>query len=112
MDCTYSAIKLVVCLNCRTSLFIGRWKTIADQTLEKWLASPFVLRSVDPPISAFRENALRNCGAVLNRHGFEGELFLIFHLMIAGRFQWKDQGAGIPGKIGLAGFDFSSEHCF
>jgi formamidopyrimidine-DNA glycosylase len=38
----------------------------------------------------------------------EGELFLVFHLMIAGRFQWRDAGAGIPGKIGLAAFDFLS----
>ena len=86
-------------------------KRIAGQTLEKIrLASPFVLRSVDPPISAFsgkRVKELRRLGKQIVI-GFEGELFLIFHLMIAGRFQWKDQGAGIPGKIGLAGFDFSS----
>src|SRR5881397_801247 len=36
----------------------------------------------------------------------EGDLFLVFHLMIAGRFRWKEAGARIPGRIGLAAFDF------
>jgi formamidopyrimidine-DNA glycosylase len=39
---------------------------------------------------------------------FDGELFLVIHLMIAGRFQWKPHGARIPGKLGLAAFDFPS----
>jgi formamidopyrimidine-DNA glycosylase len=38
--------------------------------------------------------------------GLEGELFLVIHLMIAGRFRWKPAGAPIPGKLGLASFDF------
>ena len=37
---------------------------------------------------------------------FEGELFLVFHLMIAGRFRWKTAGAKIPGKVGLLAIDF------
>src|SRR5262249_42785147 len=36
----------------------------------------------------------------------EGELFLVFHLMIAGRFHWKKVGSPVPGRIGLAAFDF------
>ena len=36
----------------------------------------------------------------------EGELFLVFHLMIAGRFRWKAAGAPVPGKIGLLALDF------
>jgi formamidopyrimidine-DNA glycosylase len=36
----------------------------------------------------------------------EDELFLVFHLMIAGRFRWKEPGAKVPGKVGLAAFDF------
>jgi formamidopyrimidine-DNA glycosylase len=36
----------------------------------------------------------------------ESALFLVFHLMIAGRLQWKDRGAKVPGKVGLAAFDF------
>jgi formamidopyrimidine-DNA glycosylase len=66
------------------------------------------LRSVSPPISAINGKNIRG----LRRLGkqiileFEDELFLIIHLMIAGRFQWKDKGARIPGKLGLAAFDF------
>jgi formamidopyrimidine-DNA glycosylase len=37
---------------------------------------------------------------------FDDELFAVFHLMIAGRFRWKERGAPIPGKVGLAAFDF------
>jgi formamidopyrimidine-DNA glycosylase len=39
---------------------------------------------------------------------FDGELFLVIHLMIAGRFQWKPRGASIPARLGLAAFDFPS----
>src|SRR6185369_7191293 len=39
---------------------------------------------------------------------FEGDYFLIIHLMIAGRFQWKSRGAPIPARLGLASFDFPS----
>src|SRR5712691_2730482 len=84
---------------------------VAGQPLESVrLASPFVLRSVSPPISAINGKNIRG----LRRLGkqiileFEDELFLIIHLMIAGRFQWKEKGARIPGKLGLAAFDFPS----
>ncbi|HYR86484.1 MAG TPA: DNA-formamidopyrimidine glycosylase family protein [Terriglobia bacterium] len=84
---------------------------IAEQPLERVrLASPFVLRSVSPPISAINGKNIRG----LRRLGkqiileFEGDLFLIVHLMIAGRFQWKEKGTRIPGKLGLAAFDFPS----
>jgi formamidopyrimidine-DNA glycosylase len=40
--------------------------------------------------------------------GFEGGLFVVIHLMVAGRFRWGDRGAKLPGKLGLAAFDFSS----
>jgi formamidopyrimidine-DNA glycosylase len=38
----------------------------------------------------------------------DDELFLVIHLMIAGRFRWKERGAAVPGKVGLAAFDFGS----
>src|SRR5215470_2528705 len=93
-------------------LYIESLKSrILTQTLERVrLASPFVVRSVTPPISAIQNRAVR----ALRRLGkqivleFEGNLFLIVHLMIAGRFQWKERGAKIPGKLGLAAFDFPS----
>jgi formamidopyrimidine-DNA glycosylase len=93
-------------------LYIESLKTrILNQTLERIrLASPFVVRSVTPPVSAINGRkviALRRLGKQVVFE-FEGDLFLIIHLMIAGRFQWKDPGAKIPGKLGQAAFDFPS----
>jgi formamidopyrimidine-DNA glycosylase len=71
-------------------------------------ASPFVLRSVDPPIQeAEGKNvvALRRIGKQIVWQ-LEDNLVLVFHLMIAGRFHWKKVGAKSSGKIGLAAFDF------
>src|SRR5262249_8950618 len=82
---------------------------ILNQTLERVrLASPFVLRSVTPPISVLNGQTvtgLRRLGQQIVFE-FDADLFLIIHLMIAGRFQWKDPAARIPGKLGLAAFDF------
>ena len=72
------------------------------------LASPFLLRSVDPPLSAIKGRrvvALRRLGKRVVVEA-DGELFLVFHLMIAGRFRWKPPGAAIPGKVGLLALDF------
>ncbi|PYM03411.1 MAG: formamidopyrimidine-DNA glycosylase [Candidatus Rokuibacteriota bacterium] len=74
------------------------------------LSSPFLLRSVDPPLDA----AIGRRVASLRRLGkrivvaLDGELFLVIHLMIAGRLHWRNAGAKIPAKPGLAAFDFSS----
>src|SRR5262245_16439665 len=84
---------------------------IVGQPLERVrLASPFVLRSVTPPISSVTGRivgGLRRLGKQIVLE-FEGDLFLIIHLMIAGRFQWKKRGAPIPARLGLAAFDFPS----
>jgi formamidopyrimidine-DNA glycosylase len=72
------------------------------------LASPFLLRSIDPPLSAIEGRkvvALRRLGKRIVFEA-EDELFLVFHLMIAGRFRWKPPGARIPGKVGLLAIDF------
>jgi len=74
------------------------------------LRSSFVLRSVEPPLaSAHRRRVvgLRRIGKriVLD---LEGDLFLVVHLMIAGRLHWKPPGAKMPGKLGLAAFDFQA----
>jgi len=71
------------------------------------IASPFVLRSVKPPLSDFTGKTItgiRRLGKQIVLE-FEDDFFLIIHLMIAGRFQWKEPGAKIPGKLGLAAFD-------
>ena len=74
------------------------------------LLTPFLLRSVDPPVSAVAGKTvtgLRRLGKRLVI-ALEDELFLVLHLMIAGRLRWKEAGARPPGKIGLAAFDFST----
>ena len=71
------------------------------------LKSPFLLRTVEPPIKA----AIGQEVAEIRRLGkrvvfcFPDELFMVIHLMIAGRFQWKKRGAK-PSGIALAAFDF------
>jgi formamidopyrimidine-DNA glycosylase len=72
------------------------------------LANPFLLRSVDPPLSSIEGRkivGLRRLGKRIVLE-VEGELFLVFHLMIAGRFRWRPAGASIPGKVGLFALDF------
>ena len=74
------------------------------------LAQPFVLRSVSPPLAAAAGRtvmALRRLGKRLVIE-LDGGLFLVIHLMIAGRLHWRPAGAKPPGKIGLAAFDFST----
>ncbi len=72
------------------------------------VASPFVLRSVDPPLAAVRGRVLRGCRRMGKRVVWEldGDLFLVFHLMIAGRFHVRPRGAKGGGKAALAAFDF------
>jgi formamidopyrimidine-DNA glycosylase len=82
---------------------------VCGQILEKVrLRSPFLLRSVDPPLTRAdgkRVVGLRRLGKRLVFELDEG-LFLVLHLMIAGRLHWKAPGAMPPGKVGLAAFDF------
>jgi formamidopyrimidine-DNA glycosylase len=70
--------------------------------------SPFLLRSVTPPPSAFEGKTVCSLRRVGKRiaFGFEGNLWLVLHLMIAGRLHWKPAGAKIGGKYQLAAFDF------
>jgi len=74
------------------------------------LASPFLLRSISPPLSELEGKTV----VALHRLGkrivfeLEGELFLVLHLMIAGRLRWKEPGTRIPGKVGLLAMDFDN----
>lgn len=84
-------------------------KRIKGKTLERVrIVSPFLLRSVEPPISALEGRRLLDFRRLGKRivFCFGDELFLVFHLMIAGRLHWKPAGAKIPAKVGLAAFDF------
>jgi formamidopyrimidine-DNA glycosylase len=74
------------------------------------VTSPFVLRTVDPPLSTVsgrRVVQLRRIGKRLVL-GLEDDLFIVIHLMIAGRLRWAAAGAKAPGKIGLAALDFEN----
>jgi formamidopyrimidine-DNA glycosylase len=72
------------------------------------IGSPFILRSVDPPIGAAEGKKILALQRLGKRIVFELEddLYLIVHLMIAGRFHWKPKGAKIARKYGQAAFDF------
>lgn len=83
---------------------------ILGQRLERVrLVTPFLLRTVEPPVSATEGRAVsgfRRIGKCI-AIGLEGDIWLILHLMIAGRLHWKPSQAKIPGgRRGLAAFDF------
>ncbi len=72
------------------------------------LASPFLLRTVEPPLNTVfgkRVLGLRRLGKRIV-FSLNDDLYLVLHLMIAGRLHWKPLGAKVPGKVGLAAFDF------
>jgi formamidopyrimidine-DNA glycosylase len=82
---------------------------LTGRTLERVrLLNPFVLRSVTPPIAAAegtKVTGLRRLGKRIVI-ALEGGLFLVLHLMIAGRLRWLEKSAKPPGRISLAAFDF------
>jgi len=86
-------------------------RRIAGKTLERVrIKAPFLLRTFDPPIDATFGKEVKEIRRVGKRIaiGLEGELWVVLHLMIAGRLAWKPRGAGLAGKVGLAAFDFAS----
>lgn len=84
---------------------------VVGETLNKVrVASPAVLRTYDPPYSAPQGTPVVGLRRLGKRIVFEfpDELFLVIHLMIAGRLQWKQSGAAVPKKVGLAALDFDT----
>lgn len=82
---------------------------VVGQPLERIrLQSPFLLRSVEPPIGTVAGRAVRAVDRLAKRIvlALDGDLFLVLHLMIAGRLHWRPPGARLPGKLGVAAFDF------
>jgi len=80
-------------------------------TLERArVVSPNLLRTAEPPLAGAEGRTVRGVRRIGKRIvlALEGDLCLVFHLMIAGRFHWKEAGAKIPGRVGLAAFDFPS----
>ncbi len=74
------------------------------------IVSPNLLRTADPPLEEAFGRTVRAVRRVGKRIALalDGDLFLVLHLMIAGRLQWKPAGAKPPGKVGLAAFEFAS----
>ena len=88
---------------------------IAERTQGKVLegirfASPFVLRTAVPPIRDVFGKRVTGVERLGKRivFSFEDDFILVVHLMVAGRFRWEGHGAKIPGKLGLAAFDFET----
>lgn len=84
---------------------------ILGQLLEKIrVVSPFLLRTTDPPLTAAEGKRVRSLRRVGKRIaiGLDDELWLVLHLMIAGRLHWRKQGAKVARPRGLAAFDFSN----
>jgi formamidopyrimidine-DNA glycosylase len=82
---------------------------VIGRTLQRVrLASPFLLRSVAPPLSAIEGRVVAGLERLGKRivFGFDEEYYLVLHLMISGRLRWKPAGAKIPGRLGLAALDY------
>lgn len=74
------------------------------------IVSPFLLRSTEPPVALVEGKRVVGLERIGKRIvlALEADLFLVIHLMIAGRFRWLAQRTKVPGRIGLAAFDFPS----
>ena len=72
------------------------------------LASPFLLRTVQPPLASAEGRIVRELRRIGKRIaiGVDGDLWLVLHLMIAGRLHWRPRGAKLAGRQSLAAFDF------
>jgi formamidopyrimidine-DNA glycosylase len=72
--------------------------------------SPFLVRTFDPPLDSVAGKAVREIRRLGKRIalGLDDELWLVLHLMIAGRLHWKERGARLSGKSSLAAFDFAN----
>ena len=84
-------------------------KRILGQRLECIrLVSPFLLRTVDPPLASAEGKVVRELRRVGKRIaiGLDGDLWLVLHLMIAGRLHWRKSGTAVTRPRGLAAFDF------
>jgi formamidopyrimidine-DNA glycosylase len=92
-----------------TAYIIALEPRIVAQPIERVrLASPFLLRTAQPPVSSVEGRAVRELRRIGKRIaiGVEGDLWLVLHLMIAGRLHWRLRGAKLAGRRNLAAFDF------
>jgi formamidopyrimidine-DNA glycosylase len=94
------------------TVYVERLAALAEgQVLARVrLASPFLLRTVTPALSEVEGTRVRRVRRLGKRIviALEGELYLVIHLMIAGRLHWRPPRSSVPKKAGLAAFDFAS----
>lgn len=85
-------------------------KTVGRKIERVRVTNPFVVRSVDPPIREVEGKTVHETRRIGKRIaiGLDDDLWIVIHLMIAGRFRWLKPGAKIPGRLGLAAFDFEN----
>ncbi len=83
-------------------------RVVGKQLEHLRIASPFLLRTADPPVADLVGRAIRDVRRLGKRIvlALEDDYFVVLHLMIAGRLHWKPSGAPIPRRAGLAAFDF------
>src|SRR4051812_28078339 len=84
-------------------------RRIVSQPIEAVrIPPPSLLRTWAPPVSALIGKHVRGIERIGKRIVWvlDDDLFVVIHLMIAGRFRWKERGAVVPRKLGLAAFDF------
>ena len=84
---------------------------VLGQTLNRArVTSPFLLRTATPPLASLEGRPVAKMRRIGKRiaFGFEHDLWLVLHLMIAGRLHWQESGARLSGKHKLAAFDFSN----
>jgi formamidopyrimidine-DNA glycosylase len=82
---------------------------VIGQPLERIrLGNPFIVRTIEPTPDALAGKTVREIRRMGKRIvvGLDDDLWIVIHLMIAGRLRWRERGAAIPGKVGLAAFDF------
>ena len=83
-------------------------RVIGEPIQKVRVRSPFLLRTADPPVSAVEGKRVRELRRLGKRvaFGVEDHLWLVLHLMIAGRLHWRGAGASVAGRNQLAAFDF------
>ncbi len=85
-----------------------RPRVVGERLERVRVRSPSLLRTYDPPLSSLDGRSVVELRRIGKRIVLvlEDELFAVIHLMIAGRFRWRERGAAVPGKVGHAAFDF------
>lgn len=83
-----------------------RPRLVGQRILQVRVANPFLVRSISPSIDELRGRTIRALSRLGKRIVFDcDDVFLVVHLMIAGRFQWRPPDAAIPKKLGLMALD-------